>query len=92
MRRKGSRQLRGTIRADEVKLLQQALSAARLERCGCSAAAQEEFRLYLNSWVASPIAQVLAGIKRRHDRKSPVLDPSVPNAKENGSESEALSR
>jgi len=59
MRRKGSRQLRGTINASEVKLLKMALKSALLEDCACSETSKQELSLYLDSWVAHPIQQVL---------------------------------
>ena len=68
---KGYKSLRGTINASEVKLLKEALSSARLERCGCSEKAQEEMRLYLNSWVAGPIVRVLNAIEARQNKKEP---------------------
>ena len=48
---KGSRRLRGSLKMGEVKLLQDALEAATLERCSLSEESKREFRLYLHSWV-----------------------------------------
>lgn len=54
MRPKGSRELRGVIKASEVKLLKLALLSASLApgECNCSDSAQKEMTPYLNSWVA----------------------------------------
>ena len=71
MRRKGQRLLRGSITAEEVKALQSALAAARLDNCGCKESAQQEMRLYLMSWVAGPIARVLSALEIRHAKGAP---------------------
>jgi hypothetical protein len=69
VRRKGSRQLRGILKADEVKLLQSALFHLDLKNCACDESAKEEMRLYLHSWVQKPLAQILKAIETRHAKK-----------------------
>lgn len=66
MRRKGSRELRGTIKTSEVRMLQRALKAAKLENCAVDFAAQNKMNLYLQTWVSGPIEQVLKQLEARH--------------------------
>jgi hypothetical protein len=47
----------------QVAMLKDALSSARLERCGCHADAKDAMRSFLETWVASRIEEVIEAVE-----------------------------
>jgi hypothetical protein len=82
MHPKGQRKLRGTITAQEVVSLKEALSSARMEKCSFDEETKAMIRPYLNSWVAAPIQRVLNGLEARHNKSAPKPLPVVDKTQE----------